>query len=69
MLQESLAFNPIHTKSNIINRDFRAGDVLHSQADISKAQSMLGYKPEYTISTGIEKAIVWYIENSSKIRD
>jgi UDP-N-acetylglucosamine 4-epimerase len=69
MLQESLAFNQIHTKSNIINRDFRAGDVLHSQADISKAQSMLGYKPEYTISTGIEKAIVWYIENSSKIRD
>ena len=26
-------------------RDFRAGDVMHSQADISKAQNLLGYEP------------------------
>ena len=45
-----------------IYRDFRAGDVLHSQADISKAISYLGYAPEYKILQGISKAMPWYIE-------
>lgn len=42
-------------------RDFRAGDVRHSQADISKAVSLLGYAPEYRILDGIQKAMPWYI--------
>lgn len=42
-------------------RDFRAGDVRHSQADISKAQSLLGYEPEFVISEGIAKAMPWYV--------
>lgn len=42
-------------------RDFRAGDVRHSQADISKAQNLLGYEPEYRIGQGIAKAMPWYI--------
>jgi len=43
-------------------KNFRPGDVRHSQADISKAQKLLGYKPEYTISEGLDEAIEWYIE-------
>ncbi len=43
-------------------RDFRKGDVRHSQADISKAQNLLGYKPEYRIDAGLERAIRWYID-------
>lgn len=46
-----------------VYRDFRAGDVRHSQADINKAISKLGYKPEYRIMDGIVKAMPWYIEN------
>ena len=42
-------------------RDFREGDVMHSQADISKISAELGYKPYFTVSMGIEKAITWYI--------
>lgn len=42
-------------------RDFRAGDVRHSQADISKAKNLLGYEPEFVISKGINKAMPWYL--------
>jgi UDP-N-acetylglucosamine 4-epimerase len=42
-------------------RDFRAGDVLHSLADVSKAQRLLGYEPSHRIADGIKDAINWYI--------
>jgi len=41
----------------------RAGDIKHSNADISKAKSMLGYDPEYDFAKGIELAIDWYKAN------
>lgn len=41
----------------------RAGDIRHSNADISKARDMLGYKPEWNFKRGMEAAIGWYIEN------
>jgi len=43
-----------------VYRDFRAGDVLHSQADISKAGRLLGYDPTHTIEQGLEEALEWY---------
>ena len=46
-------------------RDFRVGDVRHSLADISKAAKLLGYEPEYSVRTGLEKAANWYLENLS----
>lgn len=42
-------------------REFRAGDVRHSQADVSKARELLGYAPEFRIMEGIAKAMPWYI--------
>ena len=47
-----------------IYRDFRAGDVRHSQADISKAKVLLGYEPGYQIQEGLREAMSWYINNS-----
>ncbi|MEZ9006746.1 NAD-dependent epimerase/dehydratase family protein [Vibrio sp. 10N.247.311.59] len=41
-------------------REFRAGDVRHSQADISKATEFLGYFPQYKIQDGIRAAMPWY---------
>lgn len=38
----------------------RAGDIKHSNADISKARKLLGYDPEYSFEMGIELAIDWY---------
>ena len=43
-----------------IYRDFRAGDVLHSLADIGKARSLLGYEPTHTITQGLQEALGWY---------
>lgn len=42
-------------------RDFRPGDVRHSQADIGKAQRLLGYQPQYDIHAGLAEAMPWYI--------
>lgn len=41
----------------------RAGDIKHSNADISKAKRLLGYAPEYSFADGIKLAADWYKEN------
>jgi UDP-N-acetylglucosamine/UDP-N-acetylgalactosamine 4-epimerase len=50
-------------KKKPIHRDFRAGDVRHSQANIKKAQKLLNYKPNYMISEGLDEAMDWYVKN------
>lgn len=47
-------------------RDFRAGDVRHSLADIDKARRLLGYIPTHRIRDGLKEAINWYISISQK---
>ena len=49
-----------------VYRDFRAGDVRHSQADISKAQNLLGYAPTHVIDEGLEEAMDWYVNDLKK---
>lgn len=44
-------------------RDFRAGDVRHSQADIGKAQRLLGFAPTHRIQDGIGVALPWYVRH------
>jgi len=51
------------TKKKPIYREFRAGDVLHSQADISKAKTLLGYAPTHFISDGLDVAMDWYVQS------
>lgn len=41
----------------------RAGDIKHSNADISKAKKLLGYNPDYDFAKGLNEAIAWYKEN------
>lgn len=62
-LKNSLGTNDIKYDKLPVFREFRAGDVRHSQADISKASSLLGYDPEYRIQSGIDKAMNWYVSN------
>jgi UDP-N-acetylglucosamine 4-epimerase len=45
-----------------IYRDFRAGDVKHSQAGIEKARYGLGYEPTHSIRNGIDLAMNWYLK-------
>ena len=62
-LQAALAENGKPYSKAPVYREFRSGDVRHSQAGISKAVSKLGYEPEYRIMDGIAKAMPWYIDN------
>jgi len=52
-------------KKDPIYRDFRAGDVRHSQANIDKAQALLDYQPKYMISEGMDEAMDWYVDSLS----
>ncbi len=46
-------------------RDFRAGDVRHSLADISKARDLLGYAPTHSVPNGLVETIDWYVAKLS----
>ena len=66
-------FNIQHATFNIpkgpVYRDFRPGDIRHSNADISKARKMVGYAPTHDIYQGMEEAIGWYIFWYNKNQD
>ncbi|HZR03932.1 MAG TPA: SDR family oxidoreductase [Burkholderiales bacterium] len=49
------------TKSRAVYRDFRPGDVRHSQADITRAKSLLGYEPTHDLVAGLAEALPWYM--------
>jgi UDP-N-acetylglucosamine 4-epimerase len=61
LLREGLvAGHPFVQGAKPIHRDFRAGDVLHSQADVSKGGRLLGYVPSHTLRQGLDEALGWY---------
>jgi len=66
MLKEELqARKPDLQISDPVYRDFRAGDVRHSKADISKARKLLGYEPKYKIGEGLKLSMDWYVDDLS----
>lgn len=62
-IKSALANNGVSYKQQPTYRDFRPGDVRHSQADVTKANSLLGYEPQFNISQGIDEAMIWYLKN------
>ena len=63
-LRTALVRNGINYTHAPIYRDFRGGDVRHSQADISKAKRLIGYEPSERIQQGIDQAMPWYVSNT-----
>jgi len=55
--QQDAGTNP----PEVIYREFRAGDVRHSQADIGKAARLLGFAPTHQIAEGVNQAMPWYL--------
>jgi UDP-N-acetylglucosamine 4-epimerase len=45
-------------------REFRPGDVRHSEADITTARRLLGYEPTHQIEQGLDEALDWYVATS-----
>jgi len=63
LLRDLLAEHfPRLAETQPVYRDFRPGDVRHSQADIGKAQRLLGYAPTHEVRAGLIEALPWYIE-------
>ena len=64
ILRDNLSKHFSHLEGSLpVYRDFRAGDVRHSQADITKAKTLLGYNPSHTAKEGLNEAMDWYINN------
>lgn len=61
-IKSALSDNDVIYDQQPTYRDFRAGDVRHSQADVSKARNLLGYQPQFHISRGISEAMAWYVK-------
>ncbi len=51
------------TTKDAIYRDFRAGDIRHSNANIDKLKKATGYEPTHDTDKGLHESIKWYIEN------
>ncbi|WP_374535903.1 SDR family oxidoreductase [Chitinimonas taiwanensis] len=66
-LREELALtHPQIAAAKAAYGDFRAGDVRHSQADIGKAQQLLGYQPSHRLAEGIRVAMPWYVQQFTR---
>jgi UDP-N-acetylglucosamine/UDP-N-acetylgalactosamine 4-epimerase len=65
LLCSTLKRHGIDIQSTPQYQAFRAGDVMHSLADISKAEYLLGYSPKFRLQDGLEFATSWYINKRS----
>ncbi|MDR2819759.1 MAG: Vi polysaccharide biosynthesis UDP-N-acetylglucosaminuronic acid C-4 epimerase TviC [Desulfovibrio sp.] len=64
LIQEEVArHKPEAAQATAVYRDFRAGDVRHSLADITRAKTLLGYAPDYDVRQGLRLAGDWYAAN------
>lgn len=62
LIRELLEIRKVKVKQEApFYREFRAGDVRHSQADISKARQILGYAPQFDVRQGLNAALDWYV--------
>ena len=63
LLRDGLARHQVHYGKEPVHGDFRRGDVLHSEADISKARELLNYEPTHRIGDGIAESLPWYLRS------
>ncbi|WP_277559764.1 NAD-dependent epimerase/dehydratase family protein [Acinetobacter beijerinckii] len=62
-IKAALNENGVTYTKEPVYRDFRAGDVRHSQASVEKIEKLLSYQSTHKINEGINLAIVWYVRN------
>ncbi|WP_395348688.1 NAD-dependent epimerase/dehydratase family protein [Variovorax sp. UC122_21] len=61
MIKSNLFENGISYEKDAVYGEFRAGDVMHSLADIEKIKKYLHYEPSHDIAAGLKAAIPWYV--------
>lgn len=62
---EALLGRPV--AADLRHRDFRAGDVRHSLADVTKARKVLGYAPTHDIAAGLAETMAWYAADDGRM--
>jgi UDP-N-acetylglucosamine 4-epimerase len=63
LLRDGLGQVGVKSGAQPTYRDFRAGDVRHSQADVGKARKLLGYEPTHALKQGLDEALSWYVKH------
>ena len=66
ILQDLVGKKNIIRHDKLVYHDFRDGDVRHSQADITKAHKLLGYRPTYRVLAGLESTVNWHFKKTFK---
>ncbi len=66
LLRDALSRHQVHYTQEPVYGDFRPGDVRHTEADIAKARSLLGYSPTHDLAEGISEALPWYLETARR---
>jgi UDP-N-acetylglucosamine 4-epimerase len=61
-IKNSLQTKGLEVIGDPVYREFRSGDVRHSQANVNKSKNILGYQYSHNITKGISEAMPWYIE-------
>jgi UDP-N-acetylglucosamine/UDP-N-acetylgalactosamine 4-epimerase len=67
-LRDLLGSSGVSPETVPTHRDFRAGDVRHSLADIGKARAKLGYQPSHNLPQGLAVAMEWYVRQIASAR-
>ena len=60
-LKTALDENGVIYNKDPVYREFRAGDVRHSQASVDKIVNLLNYSPTHKINDGIGLTMRWYV--------
>jgi UDP-N-acetylglucosamine 4-epimerase len=61
-LRTTLADNGVSCDKRPVYGPFRTGDVRHSQANVEKAERLLGYGEKVPLAEGLARAMPWYIQ-------
>lgn len=65
-IKDALNQNGVKYSKEPVYRDFRVGDVRHSQASVCKIINKLEYKPLYIIQDGINLSTKWYLSQERR---
>ncbi|WP_309603036.1 SDR family oxidoreductase [Sphingomonas sp.] len=64
LIRDGLAEHQVHYARDPDYGEFRPGDMRHSEADISKAERMLDYRPAFDIEAGMKQSLPYYLQRS-----
>lgn len=67
LIRDELISDGVNPHAQPVYGEFRAGDVRHSQANIDKARSLLGYFPTHRLIDGIVLGMKWYVDKKVKM--